>query len=218
MGIQWSSASAIYRVQEGLWFSWEGGLFNILIAFGIPIKLVSLRKMCLNETYSIIWVGKHLTDMLTIRSGLKQWDAFSPLFFNIVLEYVTKSIKVNQDGLKLNGTHQLLVYVDDVNILAGSLYTTKENTDVLLVRGKEIGLEVNADKTRCMVMSRDENAGRSHNIKILWRSFERVEFNNLNKSKFYSGRYWEQIEVRECLLSFGESSFVFQFVIQKFKD
>jgi hypothetical protein len=54
---------------------------------------------------------------------------------------------VNQDGLKLNGTHQVLVYADAINMVAGSVHTVKENRGALIVAGKEIGLEVNADKT-----------------------------------------------------------------------
>jgi len=57
--------------------------------------------------------------------------------------------------LKLNGTHQLLAYADDVNILGGGTHTVKENAEALIVASKETGLEVNADKTKCMVMSRD---------------------------------------------------------------
>jgi len=77
--------------------------------------------------------------------------------------------------LTLNGTHQLLVYADDVNILGGSVHTVKGNGDALLVASKEIGLEVNADKTKYKVISRDQNAGRSHNMKTDNRPFERVE-------------------------------------------
>ena len=66
---------------------------------------------------------------------------------------------MNQDGLKLNGTYQLLIYADDINILGGSVHTVKENEKGLIVASKEMGLEVNADNTKYMVMSRDQNAG-----------------------------------------------------------
>jgi len=61
--------------------------------------------------------------------------------------------------LYFNGTHQLLVYADDVNILGGSTYVTRKNTEALMVVNKETGLLVNADKTKYMFTSRDQNAG-----------------------------------------------------------
>ena len=67
--------------------------------------------------------------------------------------------------MKLNGTLQLLVYADDINILGGSVHTVKKNAEALIVASKEIGLEVNADITKYMVMSRDQNAGQSHSMK-----------------------------------------------------
>jgi hypothetical protein len=84
-------------------------------------------------------------------------------------------LQVNHDGLKLNGTHQLLAYSDDVNILGGSVHAVKKNTQALVAATKENGLEVNADKTNYMVIFRDQNAGRNHSIKTDNRSFERVE-------------------------------------------
>jgi hypothetical protein len=54
---------------------------------------------------------------------LKQGDALSPLLFNVALEYAVMRVQANQGGWKLSGTHHLLVYVDDVNILAGSIHT-----------------------------------------------------------------------------------------------
>ena len=68
--------------------------------------------------------------------------------------------------MKLNGSHQLLAYADDVNILGGSAHTVKEKAEALVVATKEIGLEVNADKTKYMVMSRHRNVGRGHSVKI----------------------------------------------------
>ena len=62
--------------------------------------------------------------------------------------------------MKLNGTHQFLNYADDVNILGGSIHTLKENAETLVAATTEIGLEVNADKTKYMVMSHEQNAGR----------------------------------------------------------
>jgi len=75
--------------------------------------------------------------MFPIRNGLKE-DDLSPLLFNFALEYVNRKVQVNQDGLKLNGTHQLLAYADDVNILGGSIHTLKENAESVVVASKEI--------------------------------------------------------------------------------
>jgi len=78
----------------------------------------------------------------------------------LLSEYAIRRFQVHQDGLKLNGTHKLGVYSEDVNKLGGRVHTIKKNTKALVVASKDTGLELNADKTKHMVMSRDQNVGR----------------------------------------------------------
>jgi hypothetical protein len=66
---------------------------------------------------------------------------------------------------KLNGTHKLLVYADDVNLLGDNIDTIKKNTGTLIDASKEVGLEANAEKTKYMLLSRHHTAGQNHNIK-----------------------------------------------------
>ena len=131
--------------------------------------------MSLTETYSRVRVGENVSDRFPIRKGLKQGDALSSLLSNFALEYAVRRVQLNQDGLKLNCTHQLLAYADHVNILGGSMHTLKENAEALVTATREITLELSADKTKYMVMFRDQNAGRNHSVRIDNSTFERVE-------------------------------------------
>jgi hypothetical protein len=100
--------------------------------------------MCLNETYCRFQVGKHLSDTFSIKNGLKKGDDLSPLLFNFAVDYAIRRVQVNQDGMKLNGTHQLLIF-SDVNMLGGSVHTVTKYTKPLFVGIKEICLDVNVD-------------------------------------------------------------------------
>jgi len=82
-----------------------------------PVKPI---EMCLNETHTRVRVG-NICLTFPIKNGLKQGDALSPLLFSFALEYAIRTVQVKQDGLKVNGTHQLLAYADDVNVLSGSI-------------------------------------------------------------------------------------------------
>jgi hypothetical protein len=69
-------------------------------------------------------------------------------------------VQENQMGLKLNGTHKLLVYAGDVNILGDNIVAIKKNTQTLIDANKKIGLEVNTEKTKYISLSRHQNAGQ----------------------------------------------------------
>ena len=102
-------------------------------------------------------------------------DAISPSLFKFALEYTIRRDEANQENLKLNITHQLLVYADEVNISGGSVRTIKKVADTLVVATKKTGLEVSAEKTKYVIMSQDQNGRRSHRIDIENSSSERVE-------------------------------------------
>ena len=106
--------------------------------------MVKLIKVCLNETYSKVQAHKRLPD----KNGLKKGDVLTSLLLNFALEYAIRRVQVNQDDLKLNGTHQILVHADDANILGRSIQTNpspkkeRKPPQAFPVANKQIGLEI----------------------------------------------------------------------------
>jgi hypothetical protein len=125
------------------------------------MKLGRLIKMCLNETCSKVHTGKYLSDNFPGPNGLIQGGALSPLHFNFALEYAIRKVQENQVRLKLNGTCRLLAYADDVDLQGDNIDTVKKDTETLTDASKEVGLEINVDKTKYMLpSSHHQNVGQ----------------------------------------------------------
>jgi hypothetical protein len=130
--------------------------------------------MCLNETYSKVRIGKHLFYSFPFPNGLKQADALSPLLFNFALGYAIRKVQEYQMELKLNGTNKLLVYAENVNLLGGNIDTINRGRRTSIGTSKEVGLEVNVEITRYMLVSREQNADQKRYVKMGNRSLENV--------------------------------------------
>jgi hypothetical protein len=123
--------------------------------------------------------------------------------------------------LKLNGTHQLLAYADDVNLLGNNVDTIKKNTETLIDASKEVGLEINVEKTKYMLLSRHQNVSQNRDIKIANRSFENMShFKYLGMTVTNQNLIQEEIKRRlwQCLLRFCPEPSVFSSAVMKLKN
>jgi hypothetical protein len=113
------------------------------------------------------------------------------------LKYVIRRVQENQEGLILIGTYQLLAYADDVNIVGENIDTMQKNTKALLDASNEVGLDVNPEKTKYMLVSRCQKAGQRQSIKIVNRSFESVaKFKHLGTTLTDPNCIYEEIKSR----------------------
>jgi hypothetical protein len=124
--------------------------------------------------HSNIHIGKHFSISSPIQNGLKHGDALSLLLFNSDLEYSIRKVQKYQVGLKLNGTHNLLSYADDMNLLGDNTDTINTNTETLIDASKEAGVGVNTEEANLYVGVSSPECRSELDINIANRSFENV--------------------------------------------
>jgi hypothetical protein len=132
-------------------------LYNIVIEFEVPTKRVKFIKICLNKTYNKVRTVNYYSGTFPIQNGLKQGDALRTLLFNFALVYTIMKVQLNEVRLKINGTPQVLVYVDDVNVVRGNINAVKKDIEALIDARKELH----------MFMFRHQNAEQNYDVKIV---------------------------------------------------
>jgi preprotein translocase subunit SecD len=150
-----------------------------------------------------------LSDKFPIQNWLKKRDALPPSLLDFSSLYAIRKVQENQVGLELNGTHQLFLYVDDANLLDDSINTIKENTESLLEASRYVGLEVNAEKTKYMIMSRHPNSGQNQNIRIADKSFE-----NVTKFKYLGKTLTNQNDIHDEIKSRLKPGYAYYYSVQ----
>jgi hypothetical protein len=130
-------------------------------------------------------------------------DALLPLNLHSALSCAMRKVQESEEELEFNGTHQLHICADDDIIPGEDKNKKKENTEALLQASRAIYIEVNSEETKCIVMSRHQNAEQNHNLLFLNKFFENmVKFKYTRTTVTHKNCIHEEIKFRECLLSF----------------
>jgi hypothetical protein len=130
----------------------------------MKVRVVMLIKKYLNYTHSArnVNIGKHLSDYFLIKIILNKDMLLLPLLSNFAVEYAIRKVRETQVGLKLSGPHQPLAYADGVNLLRDNIETIKKKIETLTGASKEVDIQINVDKSTCMLLS---HHGKNRDIK-----------------------------------------------------
>jgi hypothetical protein len=151
------------------------GLWAILEDFGVPRHLVDLLKACYRNPTAKVKVEAKLSKAFEINSGLRQGCALSPILFNVVMEKIYRAVKDRNEGLVVNGKKiNMLAFADDVDLTTEKEEELTTLLPAMIVAGASVGLKINEEKTKLMVVTKRQNANTGH-MRVGDNTFERVK-------------------------------------------
>lgn len=151
-------------------------LWNVMIEFGFPLKLINMCRLCMDDNTSRILLNGKRSDSFQNRTGLRQGDALSPLLFNIALEKVIRSLKLVPAGIHLGQYHKVLAYADDIVLIGRTEIEIRKLFIELEETALKLGLRINDQKTQYMIIKRNIDVNENRSPLIIDKyTFERVE-------------------------------------------
>uniref|UniRef100_A0A0A9WMC2 Reverse transcriptase domain-containing protein n=1 Tax=Lygus hesperus TaxID=30085 RepID=A0A0A9WMC2_LYGHE len=147
-------------------------LYRALQEFSIPVKLINLIKMTMNRTQAKVLVGKISSRNFEVTGGVRQGEALSAILFNLALHKAAK--RVENRGSLTSRSSQIMGYADDLAILGHTERAVREVFVELEQESKKLGLMINKEKTKYLVISPSETRRVARNLKIRPYSFEGV--------------------------------------------
>ena len=155
-------------IRENIWIAME--------SMGIPKKLISLTKLCVNNTELCVKIGNQISNKFTVKSGLKQGDGLSPLLFNIVLDMVIKKAAIDTEVFTKQGPQMILAFADDIDAIGKNTVGIKESFLKIEKESQRVGLKINEEKTKYMHVARNPLRDRvRQNVTMDTYNFESVQ-------------------------------------------
>lgn len=146
---------------------------NFKQAGKIPAKLVRLVKVCVQNSKFKVKFNSVMSEVFPIETGLRQGDALSPILFNIAMQSVIRKVQKDSIGLKIENQNMVIAaYADDIIIMGETEDQVRNSASKLIEEGKSIGLNINEDKTKYLIVSRKQH--RQNSISVGDMTFEKV--------------------------------------------